>query len=601
MNSLIKNLANRARNWMQWPRFSVDKNLKRLAAYLPAHRKTIGLAVFFMICAGAASSLIAALLGRLTDAGFYDKDPWIVVAAPLGLVGIAVLHGGSMFMSNYLLGKVSQRILVGLRAELFHRILRWPAVTCERNGAGRLSSKFVFEANVALTGAIKSCITLVRDSIQVIALSITLFWNNWSLAIVTLVIAPIIAYLLRTMARQIRAVMSSSQKGFSAILTQVREAHRLERLIKISNTYSQEQAKFANINEELKKTRLAMVRITSLGTPLTQLICMCAVAVVLLLAMFQASRGLLTVGEMVTFLAALLLLMPPLRNLAEVNTGFAMMSAAAQSIFRAMDEKLEDDQGKLDLSKAQGDIEFRQVCLRYPKAKKDAVHNFSLNVRAGQCVALVGLSGSGKTSLVNMIPRFWNPTSGTIAIDGKDMQTLTLASLRQNISMVSQDVLLFDDTLHNNVVYGAGDVSDEELWDALRRARLEVFVQSLPEGLETKLGESGGRLSGGQRQRVAIARALLRRTPILILDEATSALDSQNEAMISQAIEELMVGKTTFIVAHRLKTIDRADIIVAMEDGLIREVGTKGELLARNGLFAELVRLQSFDEVGKET
>lgn len=584
---------------MPLPHLPIDKNLKRLATYLPAHRKTIGLAVFFMICAGVASSLIAALLGKLTDAGFYDEAPWVVVAAPLGLVGISLIHGGSMFMSNYLLGKVSQKVLIGLRAELFHRILRWPAATSERIGAGRLSSKFVFEANVALTGAIKSCITLVRDSIQVIALSITLFWNNWSLAFVTLVIAPVIAYLLRTMARQIRSVMSSSQKGFSSLLTQVREAHRLQRLIKISNTYAQECDKFERINEELKRTRLAMVRITTLGTPLTQLICMCAVAVVLLLAMFQANQGLLTVGEMVTFLAALLLLMPPLRNLSNVNTGFAMMSAAARSIFGTLDEKLESDQGTQNLGKARGDFEFRDVCLRYPKAKKDAVHNFSLTVKAGERVALVGLSGSGKTSLVNMIPRFWNPTSGRISIDGKDTQTLTLASLRQNISLVSQDVFLFDDTLRNNVVYGAGDVSDEELWEALRRARLEEFVLALPEGIETRLGESGGRLSGGQRQRVAIARALLRRTPILILDEATSALDSKTEAEVSQAIEELMIGKTTFIVAHRLKTIDRADTIVVMQDGLIREVGTREELLARNGLFAELVRLQSFDEAGR--
>ena len=574
----------------------LNPSLLRLVTYLKPHRGKIAMSIVFMIGAGAASSLIAMLLGKLTDVGFYDQEAWIVVAAPIALIFISVLHGGSMFMSNYLLGKTSQAVLVKLRGEIFHKILRWPAATYQKNSTGNITSKFIFEANVALSNASKSCIILVRDSVQVVALTCVLVWNNWMLAIVSLIIAPMIFKLLRYISKRMKTIMETCQASFASVLERVKEVYEGHRLVKLSDTYALEMDRFKRINDGVSKMMIDMTKVTSMGTPLTQLIFMSGVALVLAFAMFQISQGVITMGDFVTFLAALLLLMPPLRNLAGVNSGFVMMAVAAESIFATLDEADETDEDKVDLTTCKGDFVFEHVSMRYPNTKRDAVHEFNLEVKAGDCIALVGLSGSGKSTLVHMIPRFWNPTKGRILLDGIDIRDLRLESLRRHIAIVSQDVMLFDDTIRNNVLYGSPDATEAEVWKALEDASLADFVRTLPEGLDTLVGEGGSRLSGGQKQRLSIARAFLRNTPILILDEATSALDSENEMKIKGALVSLMKGRTTFMVAHRFSTIEHATKIVAMADGVVKEMGTHAELLEQNGLFAELLRLQSLEK-----
>lgn len=574
----------------------LNPSLLRLVTYLKPHRGKIAMSIVFMIGAGAASSLIAMLLGKLTDVGFYDQEAWIVVAAPIALIFISVLHGGSMFMSNYLLGKTSQAVLVKLRGEIFHKILRWPAATYQKNSTGNITSKFIFEANVALSNASKSCIILVRDSVQVVALTCVLVWNNWMLAIVSLIIVPMIFKLLRYISKRMKTIMETCQASFASVLERVKEVYEGHRLVKLSDTYAHEMDRFKRINDGVSKMMIDMTKVTSMGTPLTQLIFMSGVALVLAFAMFQISQGVITMGDFVTFLAALLLLMPPLRNLAGVNSGFVMMAVAAESIFATLDEADETDEGKVDLTTCKGDFVFEHVSMRYPNTKRDAVHEFNLEVKAGDCIALVGLSGSGKSTLVHMIPRFWNPTKGRILLDGIDIRDLRLESLRRHIAIVSQDVMLFDDTIRNNVLYGSPDATEAEVWKALEDASLADFVRTLPEGLDTLVGEGGSRLSGGQKQRLSIARAFLRNTPILILDEATSALDSENEMKIKGALVSLMKGRTTFMVAHRFSTIEHATKIVAMTDGVVKEMGTRAELLEQNGLFAELLRLQSLEK-----
>lgn len=574
----------------------LNPSLLRLVTYLKPHRGKIAMSIVFMIGAGAASSLIAMLLGKLTDVGFYDQEAWIVVAAPIALIFISVLHGGSMFMSNYLLGKTSQAVLVTLRGEIFHKILRWPAATYQKNSTGNITSKFIFEANVALSNASKSCIILVRDSVQVVALTCVLVWNNWMLAIVSLIIVPMIFKLLRYISKRMKTIMETCQASFASVLERVKEVYEGHRLVKLSDTYALEMDRFKRINDGVSKMMIDMTKVTSMGTPLTQLIFMSGVALVLAFAMFQISQGVITMGDFVTFLAALLLLMPPLRNLAGVNSGFVMMAVAAESIFAMLDEADETDEGKVDLTTCKGDFVFEHVSMRYPNTKRDAVHEFNLEVKAGDCIALVGLSGSGKSTLVHMIPRFWNPTKGRILLDGIDIRDLRLESLRRHIAIVSQDVMLFDDTIRNNVLYGSPDATEAEVWKALEDASLADFVRTLPVGLDTLVGEGGSRLSGGQKQRLSIARAFLRNTPILILDEATSALDSENEMKIKGALVSLMKGRTTFMVAHRFSTIEHATKIVAMADGVVKEMGTHAELLEQNGLFAELLRLQSLEK-----
>lgn len=578
---------------------SINPSLKRLLTYLPPYRWQIVLAVVFMVAAGAASSLIATLLGKLTDIGFYNHEPWIVVAAPIGLVLISILHGGSMFMSNFLLGKVSQSVLSDLRAQIYQKLIRWPAPSYQANNSSAIASKFVFEANVALSNATKSCIILVRDSWQVISLTIVLLWHNWTLALVSLVIVPLVAMTLRAIANKMRAVMATCQESFATVLTRVRETYDGHRLVKLSNAYDLEVDRFSSINRAVQQMMLDMTKITSLGTPLTQLICMTGVAIVLAFAMYQAHIQALTLGDFVTFLAALLLMIPPLKNLAGVNTGFVMMGMAAESIFASIDEHAEDNSGKETLDECRGEVTFENVSLRYPGASTEAVRNFSLTAPTGSCIALVGLSGAGKSSIVHMIPRFWNPTEGRILIDGRDIRTFTLESLRKHIAIVSQDVFLFDDTIRNNIAYGMPNATDQDVAKVVEAAALTDFIASLPQGLDTFVGEAGNRLSGGQKQRLSIARALLKNAPILILDEATSALDSQSEAQIKVALLHLLKGRTTFIVAHRLSTIEHATTIIAMAGGEIKEQGTRDELLAKNGLYAELCRLQALSPISE--
>lgn len=571
----------------------ISPSMRRLVGYLPPYRWKIALAIFFMVAAGSASGLIATLLGKLTDLGFYEQDPWIIFAAPIGLIFISILHGGSMFMSNFLLGNVSQSVMATLRSQIYHKLIRWPTPTYQANNSGAIASKFVFEANVALSNATKSVIILVRDSFQVLSLTIVLLWHNWMLALVSLVIGPMVAYLLRYISNKMRTVMSTCQASFGTILGNVRETYDGHRLVKISNAYEFETNRFQKTNESLKNMMIEMTKVTSLGTPVTQFIFMVGVAIVLGFAMYQSHLGILTLGDFVTFLAALLLLMPPLKNLAGVNAGFVMMNLASESIFASIDEKEEDDTGTETLDICRGDLVFDHVSLRYPGTDRDAVHDVTLHAKPGDVIAFVGLSGAGKSSIVQMIPRFWNPTKGKILLDGHDITSLRLESLRRHIAVVTQDVILFDGTIRDNIVYGTPEATDAEITHAIEAAALTDFIASLPQGLDTPVGEAGGRLSGGQKQRISIARALLKNAPILILDEATSALDSESEAKIKDALSRLMEGRTTFIVAHRLSTIENATTIVAMAEGKIQEMGTREDLLAKPGLYAELVRLQA--------
>lgn len=570
----------------------INPAIRRLISYLPPYRGLITLSVFFMIAAAASSSLIAVLLGKLTDIGFYEKQDWIIVVAPLGLILISILNGSSMFMSNYLLSKVSQSLLKKLRHELYTKIIHWSVAAYQNNQTGMIAAKFVNEANVGLSQTTKSAIILVRDSLQLISLIGVLVWHNITLTLVTFVIAPAIVWLLKTISRKIKTVLQSSQQNIASLLIHVKECCEARKVIKIADSYEHELSRFNTINQEVKKLALRMTKISSMATPATQFIGMAGVAVVLTVAMIQTQAGLLTLGDFITFITAMLLLMPPLRRITGINTAFVAMSVAAESIFATLDTPLEPDNGTVKLDRVRGDVTFRNVSLRYPNTDLDAVHNFNLSVKPGETIALVGTSGSGKTSLVNLLPRFWNPSSGTIEIDGVDTLTVTLESLRKQIAIVGQDVFLFDGTIRENIRYGNPEATDEEIHRAVEAAALSDFIASLPQGLDTPVGEAGDRLSGGQKQRLSIARALLKDAPILILDEATSALDAESEYKIKTALATLMKDRTTFIVAHRLSTVQDADQIVTMQNGEIQEIGTHDELIQKGGLYTHLCELQ---------
>ena len=569
-----------------------DPALTRLFRYALPYKWQLALASVWTLGAASMSSLTATLLGKLTDLGFYEQQPWVIAAAPATLIGVTLLYAVSTVMSTYLLTKISQSILVTLRTELFGRILHWPFAAYQSHPTGLVCSKFVNEANIALGGAVSAAIILVRDSLQIIALFAVLFWQNWQLTLVALIVGPVGALIMRAISQRTKRIVRESQSAIAGILSRVQESYKAERLVKISDTYDFEMARFRPINQKIRQTELKRQIMQGLGTPVTQVVTMSGVAVVVAYALFEAQAGRLTIGEFITFLSAMMLLMPPLQHLAGLNATFASISVAAKSIFDTMDEAVEDDKGTVELKDVKGAIEFKDVHLTYPGTTKEAIQGVTLSVRPGEHVALVGLSGSGKSSMVNLVPRFWSVTSGAVTVDGVNVEDCTLASLRDHIAVVSQNVILFDATIRENIAYGLSRVTDNAIWKAVESAALTDVITALPQGLNTSVGEAGSLLSGGQKQRISIARALLKNAPILILDEATSALDSESENQIKEALETLMKGRTCLTVAHRLSTINRADRIVVMKDGAIVEEGTPAELMAKEGVYARMVRLQ---------
>lgn len=569
-----------------------DPALTRLFRYALPYKWQLVMASVWIVGAASMSSLTATLLGKLTDLGFYEKESWVIAAAPATLIGVTLLYAVSTVMSTYLLTKISQSMLVTLRTELFARILHWPFANYQSHSTGLVCSKFVNEANIALGGAVSAAIILVRDSLQIIALFAVLFWQNWQLTLVALVVGPVGALIMRAISQRTKRIVKASQAAIAGILSRVQESYKAERLVKISDTYDFEMDRFRPINQKIRRTELKRQVMQGLGTPVTQVITMSGVAAVVAYALFEAQAGRLTIGEFITFLSAMMLLMPPLQHLAGLNATFASISVAAKSIFDTMDEAVEEDKGTVELKDVKGAIEFKDVHLTYPGTTREAIKGVTLSVRAGEHVALVGLSGSGKSSMVNLVPRFWSVTSGAVTVDGVNVEDCTLTSLRNHIAVVSQKVVLFDTTVRENIAYGMPEVSEAAIEKAVEAAALTEVVAALPKGLDTPVGEAGGLLSGGQKQRISIARALLKDAPILILDEATSALDSESENQIKEALETLMRGRTCLTVAHRLSTIDRADRIVVMQDGVIVEEGAPVELLAKGGAYARMVRLQ---------
>mgnify|MGYP000324688197 FL=1 len=576
-------------------RFPVLSNpyLMRLFRYLPPYKWYIAGAAAAMAAGGGASSLIALILGKLTDMGFYQQDPIVAVLAPIALIGVAALNGGSQYLSSYLLVRVSQSIMLEIRTLMFERISHWGDALFFKYRCAEVQAKFINEASTALSRAASVMTTMIRDSIQIVCLIGVLIYHNWKLTLVTFVVAPLLAAVLRWVSKRMKKLTTQTQQTFGELLGTIQESYQGERVVKIYDGYDYERDRFRAVNEKLKDLTLRTQRVEAAGTPLTQLIAMSGVSVVVVYALAQAQSGALTIGEFTTFLSAMLLLMPPIRHLSSLNGTTAAMTAAAESLFAMIDEEPEKDPGEKTLVDYRGAVRFENVGFSYPNTDKPAVKNFSLDVKPGEMIALVGSSGSGKSTLINLIPRFWAATSGEIYFDDVPQSELTLASLRRQIGLVSQEVTIFDDTIAGNIAYGCRDkVTREDIERAAEAAALTDFIATLPQGLDTPVGANGSMLSGGQRQRISIARAFLKNAPILLLDEATSALDTESERHIQKSLDSLLKGRTAFVVAHRLSTIVNADRIVVMREGEIVEIGTHEELLEKKGVYEHLYSIQ---------
>lgn len=567
--------------------------MMRLFRYLPPYKWLIIGAAVAMVVSGGASSLIALVLGKLTDMGFYDKDPSVIYWAPIALIGISIIHGGSQYLSQFLLVRVSQNVLIKVRTLMFDRVLHWDNHLIQENKCARIQAKFINEASTALGNAASIMTTIIRDSIQIVSLVCVLIYHNWRLTLLTFVVAPLLAILLRWVNKRIKRLTTQTQNIFGQLIGTLQESYEGQRVVKIYNGYDYETKRFFEVNNTLRNLLLRTQRVKAAATPLTQLITMSAVSVVVVVALLQAQSGSLTMGEFTTFLSAMLLLMPPIRHLSTLNGSTAAMTAAAESLFQTIDAEPEKDPGTRELVDYQGAVRFEDVGFTYPGQEKPAVENFTLDVKPGEMIALVGSSGSGKSTLINMIPRFWAATKGEIYFDDVPQSELTLASLRSQIALVSQEVIIFDDTIAGNIAYGCKDkVTREQIERAAEAAALTDWLATLPDGLDTQVGNAGNRLSGGQRQRISIARAFLKDSKILLLDEATSALDTESERHIQRALDSLLKGRTSFVVAHRLSTIRNADRIVVMRNGRIVEIGTHDQLMAKDGVYHNLYSLQ---------
>lgn len=565
----------------------------RLLKYVAPYWRVFAIAIVAMVVSAAAEAGFPALLKPLLDGSFVEKDPTTMQLMPFLLVGIVLLRGIASFASSYAMSWVANKMVMDLREAMFKHLVTLPTRYYDERASGNLIASIAFNVS-AVTEAGTSVITvLVKDSVTLIGLLGWMFYLNWELTLIALTITPLVALIVRAVSRRIRSVSRSSQKALGHITHVLEEAIQGHRVVKVFGGQRYETGRFTNAVNHARLLNMKQVIASATGVPMVQLLAGISLAIILFIATRQTAANELTVGGFVSFLAAMLMLLSPLKRLTSINEPLQRGLAAAEMIFDLLDETPERDTGTIEVRRARGEIVFDHISLAYDRGANRALDDINLSIRAGETVALVGPSGGGKTSLVNLIPRFYHPTEGRILLDGQDLETLTLDSLRANIALVSQDVVLFNDTLAANIAYGQRpDISEQEIIAAAEAAHAMEFIKDMPLGLQTEIGERGVRLSGGQRQRIAIARAILKNAPILILDEATSALDSASERHVQAALETLMQNRTTIVIAHRLSTIENADRIVVMQKGRIVEIGSHNELLEKNGVYANLHRIQ---------
>ncbi|NDU85504.1 MAG: lipid A export permease/ATP-binding protein MsbA [Ferrovum sp.] len=568
----------------------------RLLRHIRPYRVRFGIAIAAMIVTAATEPLLPALLKPMLDKSFVHKDPHWMHWVPVMLMGLFVVRGIANFISKFAMNWVGNKVVMDLRGKMFTQLLHLPARYFDDHTTGELVSKLVYDANQVMQASTTVLTNLVTDSFVVVGLMGWLIYLNWQLTSVTILVAPPIAWIVKQVNIRLRHINRDTMDAMGSITTVLDESINCQKVIKVFGGTLVETERFHEASNRVRRLSMKQAAASAANVPLVQFFAALAIAIIIGMATWQAGADKTTVGDFVSFITAMIMLLAPIKRLSDLSESLQRGLAAAESVFALIDHTPEIDEGTIILEGASGHLRFEQVCFTYPRGHRLALDNFNLTVEPGETVALVGASGSGKSTLAALVPRFHNPTSGRILLDDHPLTELTLASLRANIAFVTQEVVLFNDTVAHNIGYGPlRGTPLERIRDAARAAHALDFIEQLPDGFHTLLGENGARLSGGQRQRIAIARALLKNAPILVLDEATSALDSESERAVQAALETLMSTRTTLVIAHRLSTIENADRIIVLDQGHIVEQGTHSTLLALDGHYAKLHRLQALE------
>ena len=561
---------------------------RRLLKYAKPYLGMFLIGVLGAILFATSNAALAYLVRKFLHGAFLVKNPAVLWEVPLGVVVLFTLRGIGDYVQSYFPSWVGRQVIKGLRHDVFSHYLRLPTAYLDKQQSGHLLSKLTNNIELVAAAATGAAISLISDSLSILVLLATLFYMNWRLAVFCIIAAPVIGWLMRIANRSFRRYSERIQNSMGDITRVAKEAIDAHRLIKIFNAEDHQTERFEQVNEHNRASNMKLVRAKAVSNPVVQCIASIALASVLYVAIRQVFSHHMEVDDFFGFLTALMLIPSPLRSLVNMSGPLQQGIAAGQSVFEILDQPTEGSGGSIRLARARGDIEFRDVSFGYADDKGDVLRNVSLRVRPGETVAIVGPSGSGKTTLVGLVPRFYDVQQGSVLVDGVDVRDYRLTDLRSQVSLVSQDVVLFNDTIRNNIAFNAVDKTQAQVEAAARAANVMEFVAEQPQGFDTPLADRGQNLSGGQRQRISIARALLKDSPILILDEATAALDNESERRVQHEHGVLKQGRTTLVIAHRLSTVEGADRIIVLDQGRIVESGTHQDLLARGGLYAAL-------------